>query len=181
MSWKYIFTIYSDFVDLSYTVLSLFLFRNVLNFFVLFVLFSLLERHSCFHDPVSHVLLRWYHRRNPLLRSLLCFWEVQPLVRCRDHVLCFKWVTQYVESSELIQELILNIFISEINFSALIIVLFFLPSLNCSSLCVACNGHLHGSDRQLPGQAFWRLAILLVIHTRLGGTTHDLLCRLFCH
>lgn len=46
-----------------------------------------------------------------------------------------------------------------------------------SSLCSACNGYLHGGDSELPGQALWRLAFLLVLHTRLGGTADDLLCR----
>lgn len=46
-----------------------------------------------------------------------------------------------------------------------------------SSLCSACNGYLHGGDSELPGQALRRLAFLLVLHTRLGGTADDLLCR----
>lgn len=56
--------------------------------------FSLLECHPCFYDPFSHVMLCWHHRRNPLLRPLLCLREVQPLICCRDHVLCFKWVIE---------------------------------------------------------------------------------------
>lgn len=52
-----------------------------------------------------------------------------------------------------------------------------LSVLSRSSLCFACNGHLHGGDSELSGQALRWLAFLLVIHTRLGGTADDLLCR----
>ena len=42
------------------------------------------------HDPLRHVMLCWYYLRNPLLCPLLGFREVQPLLCCWDHVLCFK-------------------------------------------------------------------------------------------
>lgn len=53
---------------------------------------SLLERHSRFHDPLGHVVLRRHHCGNPLLRPLFRLREVQSLLRCWHHVLCFKWV-----------------------------------------------------------------------------------------
>lgn len=46
-----------------------------------------------------------------------------------------------------------------------------------SFLCSAGYGHLHGSDGQLPGEALRWLALLLVLHTGLGGHAHDLLRR----
>lgn len=59
---------------------------------------SLLECHSRFHDPLCHVMLCWHHRWNPLLCPLLGLWEVQPLVCCWHHVLCFKWVVAAIET-----------------------------------------------------------------------------------
>lgn len=46
-----------------------------------------------------------------------------------------------------------------------------------SFLCSAGYGHLHWSDSQLLGETLWWLALLLVLHTGLGGYAHDLLCR----
>lgn len=46
-----------------------------------------------------------------------------------------------------------------------------------SFLCSAGHGHLYWSDSQLPGEALRWLALLLVLHTGLGGHAHDLLCR----
>lgn len=51
------------------------------------------------------------------------------------------------------------------------------PCLLRSFLCSAGYGHLHWSDSQLPGETLWWLALLLVLHTGLGGYAHDLLCR----
>lgn len=60
--------------------------------FCLLLLVSLLERHSCLHDPLCHVVLRWNHCWNPLFCPLFSLWEVQSLLCCWHHVLCFKWV-----------------------------------------------------------------------------------------
>ncbi|KAG9337134.1 hypothetical protein JZ751_029725 [Albula glossodonta] len=49
--------------------------------------------------------------------------------------------------------------------------------LHLYSVCSAGHGHLHGGDGQLPGQALWGLALLLVLHPGMGGPAHDLLCR----
>lgn len=52
-----------------------------------------------------------------------------------------------------------------------------LSSVHISVLCPAGYGHLHWSDNQLPGKTLWWLALLLVLHTGLGGHAYDLLCR----
>lgn len=50
-------------------------------------------------------------------------------------------------------------------------------SIYISVLRSAGYGHLHWSDNQLPRKALRWLALLLVLHTGLGGHAHDLLCR----
>lgn len=46
-----------------------------------------------------------------------------------------------------------------------------------SYICTACYGNLHWCNPKLPGQALWRLALFLVLHTGLGGHAYDILCR----
>lgn len=144
--------------------------------FCLVLLVSLLERHPRLHDPLCHVVLRWNYCWNPLFCPLLSLWEVQSVLCCWHHVLCFKWVEANISKAHLVM------FESILTLCILIIDLDWILKhaslyLSQSSLCSARNGHLHGGDSELSGQALWWLAFLLVIHTRLGGTADDLLCR----
>lgn len=45
-----------------------------------------------------------------------------------------------------------------------------------STLRSACYGNLHRRDGELPWEAFWWLAFLMVLHSGLGCSAHDLFC-----
>lgn len=128
---------------------------------------SLLECNQGLHDPRGDVLLCRRHCWNHVFCTVfLSFWKLQPLLCCRNHVFCLQWVFSLLIWNTLITRLIADYVII---IKADIYLLF-------SFFCSTGYGHLYWSDCQPPGTAFWRLALLLVLHSGLGGHAHDLLC-----
>lgn len=109
----------------------------------------------------------------PLLPGSCSLFQVSSRIFHSHQIICSLYSINYVylyfvgESQRQNRAVPVIPFISIISFHSLFYT---------STLCSPCNGHLHWGDRELPGQALRRLALLLVLYTRLGGTAHDFLC-----